>query len=505
MSKTKNPGEALPSVLILGDQLNPNISSLAGKSPDNCRILMVENTSKIESKRWHNQRIHLVISAMMHFADELEKKGFKVDYIKSSTLKDGLEVHRKTYEVSEIIAMEPMNWDGLALLKKLGVNLVKNNQFLCHYEDFADWSAGRKKIRMEDFYRWQRTRLDILMNEDEPIGGKWNYDDENREPPPSDGRSWPEVTLFPLDDIDRGVIDRMPEGWGEPPKGLWPTTREQAQKRLREFIETALLSFGPHEDAMMKSEWKLSHSCLSSSLNLGLLHPQEVLKAAEDAFLNHENVPLNSVEGFIRQILGWREYVWGVYWLWMPKYRENNFLNAKRPLPPAFTENAKTQMSCVGSVISNIHENGYAHHIERLMVLGNLALTAGIDPHEMNEWMWANFVDAAEWVMLPNVVGMALFADGGLMSTKPYASGGAYINRMSDFCKTCKYDPKKRTGTDACPFTTLYWDFLHRNRKTLKTNHRLSRQLGGLNRLKDLESTRKRAKEVLTLLDNGEL
>ena len=497
--------KALPTVLILGDQLNPNISSLIDKSPGECRILMVENTAKIASKRWHNQRIHLVISAMSHFADELEKKGFEVDYRKSSTLKEGLVAHRKTHEVSEIVAMEPMNWGGLALLRNLGVNLVKNNQFMCHYEDFADWSTGRKKIRMEDFYRWQRTRLDILMNESEPIGGRWNYDDENREPPPSDGRSWPEITLFPLDHIDREVIERMPKGWGEPPRGLWPTTREQAQKRLTEFIETALLSFGPHEDAMLKSEWKLSHSCLSSSLNLGLLHPQEVLKAAEEAFLTQKNIPLNSIEGFIRQILGWREYVWGVYWLWMPKYRENNFLNAKRSLPPAFTEKAKTQMSCVGSVINNIYENGYAHHIERLMILGNLALTAGIDPHEMNEWMWANFVDAAEWVMLPNVLGMALFADGGLMSTKPYASGGAYINRMSDFCKTCKYDPKKRTGSDACPFTTLYWDFLDRNKKILSKNHRLSRQLGGLNRLKDLESTRKRAKEVLKLLDNGEL
>jgi deoxyribodipyrimidine photolyase-related protein len=479
------------------------IASLADRSPEDCRVLLVESRAKLESKPWHVQRAHLVVSAMAHFAAELVAIGFEVDHRQAPTLADGVRSHCEDFGVTQVVAMEPMSWDGRSMLVRLGVDIVDNNQFLCHYEEFAQWVGGRSSTRMEDFYRWQRTRLGILMDGEEPMGGRWNFDKDNREPPPTDGRSWPEITRFPLDAIDEEVLGRLPDCWGAAPHGKWPVTRGQALTRLEEFVADGLGPFGPHEDAMLSGEWKLAHSVLASSLNLGLLHPREVVEAAAAAYLEG-SAPINSVEGFVRQVLGWREYVWGMYWLNMPDFRSYNRLDAHRRVPPAFTGDADTEMACVASVVTHVHENAYAHHIERLMVLGNLALTAGVDPLAMTRWMWASFVDAAEWVMVPNVI-MALYADAGLMATKPYASGGAYINRMSDHCRGCRYDPRKRTGPDACPFTTLYWDFLARNEVALAGNHRVSRQLAAMRRLSDLDSVKQRAAEVLAALDAGSL
>ena len=412
-------------------------------------MLLVESEQLITSKRWHRQRLHLVLSAMAHFAAELRDEGFDVDHRSAPTLARGLHEHVAEFAVEQIVASEPMSWDGRALLQRLGVELVRSDRFLCHYDDFAEWADGRKQLKMEDFYRWQRRRLDILMDVGpdgpEPVGGQWNFDHDNREPPPKDGRSWPPIIRFEHDDIDRQVIDRLPEhSVGADPDGTWPVTRTQALVRLDEFVGHGLAPFGPHEDAMLASEWKLAHSVLSSSMNLGLLHPREVIDAAENAY-RAGVAPINSVEGFVRQVIGWREYVWGVYWLWMPDYRGRNALDAQPP-GPAGVHRRGADRDGVRAAASSSHvdDHGYAHHIERLMVLGNLALTAGVDPWAMTEWMWASFVDGAEWVMLPNVIGMALFADGGMMATKPYASGGAYINKMSDSCRSCRFDPKQR-------------------------------------------------------------
>ncbi len=493
-----------PTVWVLGDQLNRGIASLEHRRPGDCRVLFVESEAKKTGKRWHVQRLHLVVSAMAHFAAELEAEGFDVDYRHAPTLAEGARAHCRELQVTELIAMEPMSFDGRQLLERLGVQLVANNQFTCGYDEFAAWAAGRNSLKMEDFYRWQRQRLDVLMTDDGPAGGQWNFDQLNREPPPTDGRSWPTIERFSLDDLDRTVLDRLPRGWGAPPDGTWPVTRAQALVRLEEFVDSALGPFGPHEDAMLSTEWKLAHSVLSSSLNLGLLHPRELVDAAVGSH-RRGDAPINSVEGFVRQVIGWREYVWGLYWLWMPDYREQNALDARRPVPPAFTGASSTDMQCVSKVIDRVHHHGYAHHIERLMILGNLALTAGVDPQAMTQWMWASFVDGAEWVMVPNVIGMALHADGGMMATKPYAAGGAYINRMSDFCQGCRYDPKQRTGDDACPFTTLYWDFLARNEHSIGSNHRMARQMGSMRRLADLPAVRRRANEVLAALDDGAL
>ena len=495
-----------PTVWVLGDQLNRHVGPLADRGPGDCRVLLVESKAKVGARRWHRQRLHLVLSAMEHFAAELADEGFEVDLRRAPSLADGVRGHvaEAGIDPADVVAMAPMSWDGRALLERLGVQIEPNAQFLCSYEDFASWAEGRRSLRMEDFYRWQRERLDVLMDPDGPVGGRWNLDHDNREPPPTDGRSWPEPRRFELDDIDRAVLDRLPDGWGADPDGTWPVTREQALVRLDEFVTDGLARFGPHEDAMLGDQWKLAHSTLSPALNLGLLHPSEVVEAAEDAW-RAGAAPLNSVEGFVRQVMGWREYVWGVYWLWMPDYREANALDAHRPVPPAFTGDAPTAMACVSSVVGRLHDHSYVHHIERLMVLGNLALTAGVDPWAMTGWMWESFVDGAEWVMLPNVIGMALHADGGRMATKPYASGGAYVSRMSDFCSGCRFDPKRRTDDDACPYTTLYWDFLARNETALSGNNRMARPLAVLGRLGDLDEVRERAAEVLQALDDGTL
>lgn len=494
-----------PTIWVLGDQLNRRIGPLADVEPGDARILLVESEAKVASKRWHRQRLHLVLSAMEHFAAELADEGFEVDHRRAPTLAAGVRAHCDEHDVEEVRAMSPMSWDGRELLDRLGVTVEPNTQFLCSAEKFAEWAEGSANLRMEDFYRWRRRTTGVLMEGDEPCGGEWNFDHDNREPPPDDGRSWPEITTFEHDAIDRAVIDRFGDDvWGAEPHGLWPVTREQALTRLDEFIETGLEPFGPHEDAMLDGEWKLAHSTLSSSLNLGLLHPGEVVEAAEAAYRDG-NAPINSAEGFIRQVIGWREYVWGLYWLWGPEYRHENALDATRPVPPVFTGDADTDMACVASVIRHLHDNGWTHHIERLMVLGNLALTTGVDPAAMTDWMWASFVDGAEWVMLPNVIGMALHADGGRMATKPYASGGAYINRMSDHCGRCRYNPKKRVGDDACPFTTFYWAFLARNEEALADNHRMGCQLGGMRKLSDLDAVRSRAAGLLSALDAGNL
>ncbi|MFM7067995.1 MAG: cryptochrome/photolyase family protein [Actinomycetes bacterium] len=494
------------TIWVFGDQLHRGIGALADATPGVDRVLLVTSMSKLSSRPWHRQRVHLYLAAMHRFAVDLRSDGFDVDEVEAATFAAGLAEHRRRFDPSEVVATEPNSLAARALLARLGVATVRSDQFLCHHDDFATWAAERPgRLRMEDFYRWQRTRLGVLVDGDgQPEGGRWNFDDQNREPPPKDGRSWPSSPAFPLDDVDAAVLARMPaNAVGASPTGLWPTSRRAALERLEQFIAEGLPVFGPHEDAMLAAEWKLAHSVLSSSLNLGLLLPGEVVDAAVSAYRRGE-VPLASAEGFIRQIVGWREYVWGLRWYWHDRWTGWNELQATRPLPPVFTGGG-TQMACVANVVAKVDEVAYAHHIERLMVLGNLCLVSGVQPQAVVDWMWERFVDGAEWVMQPNVVGMSLHADGGQMATKPYAAGGAYVSRMSDHCRGCRYDPKRRTGPDACPFTTLYWDFLARHEDRFRTNHRLGNQLGSMRRLSDLDQVRERATEVLALLDSGDL
>ncbi len=494
----------MKTVWLLGDQLNRNVASLGDATPDRVRLLMVESSAKIGSKPFHRQRLHFIVASMRRFAAEMEAAGFEVDYRKAPSMQQGFRDHLHDYRPDSVEVMEPMSWVMRQRLANMDVTLVRSNQFLCHYEDFAAWAEGRKRMVMEDFYRWQRSRLGYLMDGDDPVGGTWNYDEANREPPPHDGRPWPQPQTTALDALDRSVIADLPEtAFGADPDGTWATTRHEALRRLEYFVESVLPGYGPYQDAMLAGNWSMAHSLLSPYLNIGLLMPDEVCDAAAEAYRSGA-APIESVEGFIRQIIGWREYVWGVYWLWMPEYQYENRLGGDRAVPPAITT-GDTDMRCVADSRAAVEQHAYAHHIQRLMIFGNLGLTAGIDPQQLVEWMWASFIDGAEWVMLPNVIGMALHADGGQMATKPYAAGGNYISKMSDYCRECRYNPKQRTGPDACPFTTLYWDFLDRNREALAGNHRMARQLAAAGRLQDMPAVRDRARDVLELLDSGSL
>jgi deoxyribodipyrimidine photolyase-related protein len=352
---------------------------------------------------------------------------------------------------------------------------------------------------MENFYRKQRTRLNILMEGKDPVGGAWNFDKENRLPPPKKYEG-PAYLEHKRDAIDEEVSKEL----GFTATTTWATTRKGALAQMKNFFDNHFAEFGPLEDAMTTDNWALHHSLLSPYINNNLIHPSEVIHTAVKAF-NSGTVPIESAEGFIRQIIGWREYVNGMYWFLGPDYRDNNQLKATRKLLPLFSDPNATQMNCIKQTVTNINDRAWVHHIPRLMLLSNLALITGTNPQAFLDWMREVFIDASEWVMVPNVIGMGVHADGGQMITKPYAAGGAYISRMSNYCKPCAYNPKLRTGETACPFTTLYWDFLDRHKETFAKNHRMSQQVFGLNRLSDLPELRERAQEVLEGLEKGRI
>ena len=493
----------LDTVWILGDQLNRRIGALADAGPETHRVLMIESAAMISRRDFHRQRTHLVLASMRRFADELADEGFQVDYRRSGTLSEGLESHLDDHDPAEVVATAPNSRPLRDLLENLGVRLRDSTQFLCTPEEFAEWADGRSTLRLEDFYRWQRRRLGYLMDGDEPAEGKWNFDHENREPPPDDP-PWPKPQKSKLDDLDRDVLADMDDhGRGDEPVGWWATSRRAALARLDHFVKESLPHFGAYEDAMLSGNWHMAHSMLSPYLNLGLLLPDEVCDRVEKAYRCGE-VPINSAEGFIRQVIGWREFVWGIYWLW-PDQEEENVLGHRRDLPPSWKGEADSEMNCMSITLDALEKRAWVHHIQRLMVLSNFANLYGIPPDKVRDWMRERYIDGAEWVMGPNVIGMGLWADGGRMSTKPYVSGGAYINRMSDYCSACRFDPSKRTGDDACPFTSLYWDFLARNRDSLESNARMARQYSNLDRLSDLDDVRKRAREVIDAIARGHI
>ena len=443
---------------------------------------------------------------MRRFADELRSEGFSVDYRIAPSMREGVRQHIAEMQPSAVVATEPNSYAARELVKSLGIQTEPSDQFLCHPDEYSQFMGERRTIKMEDFYRWQRRRLNVLMDGDQPCDGQWNFDAENRLPPPKTGHDrWPTPKTYELDALDQQVISDVGDNsWGDAPTGVWATTRDDALQRMNYFVENVLPVFGEHEDAMLSSNWHLAHSLLSPYLNNGLLLPMEVIRAAESAYRNG-HVPINSAEGFIRQILGWREYIWNCYWRWMPDYAGMNELQAERDLPRMFLDPEATQMSCMKSVVHNVQQRSYAHHIERLMVLGNFSLIAGINPQQLTNWMWENFIDAAEWVMVPNVIGMSQFADGGMLATKPYASGGAYIDRMSNHCKGCVYDRKKRVGEDACPFTNLYWDFFLRHQDRFVKNPRVARQVRAAQQLGDKVELQETAQTMLSRLDDGVL
>ena len=501
----------LTTVWIWGDQLNRDLAHLRGRDPGSTRVLMVISDRKLGERRWHRQKVHLLVTAMRRFADRLSEEGFAVDLRRAPSMRAGLAGHIDAFEPGGVVAMEPASRTGTSTLRSLGVELVDNDHFLCHWQEFAEFRAGRGRTTMEDFYRWRRRSTGWLMEGEEPVGGRWNLDSDNRRPPdPSlapTAAADPPVMDAP-DAVDASLDAWLPEDlglFGAAHDGTWTTSREGALARLERFTTRVLPRFGDHQDAMVAGAWHLNHSLLSHALNLGLLHPREVIDAVVEVY-EAGRAPLNAVEGFVRQVLGWREFLWGVYRTADDGYAMRDALGAREPLPPAFTGAATTDMRCLEDTLRSVHEHAYAHHIQRLMVLTNLATLLGVRPDLMTDWMHGSFIDAYDWVMVPNVVGMGMFADGGEVATKPYVSGGAYVDRMSlDYCKPCRFDRKQRTGEDACPFTTLYWDFLDRNRAVLGSNHRIGRAYANLDRLDDLDGIRARASEVRAALRDGVL
>ena len=479
------------------DHLHRNFGALKHADPKVDVIAFVESARMTTGRNWHKERLFFLISSARHFAKVLEAEGFHVEYVKAPTTIDGLQIIKSKFNIDAVICAEPSSHRQFAALKEFGVTYAANDFFLTPRPLFAEWAGSQKSFLMENFYRLQRTRLDILIENGKPTGGAWNFDKENRLPPPKQ-YDWPPYLEHARDEIDLDVAQEL----GMNPSTTWATTRVGALAQLGNFIENHFTNFGPLEDAMTTDNWALHHSLLSPYLNNGLLHAEEVIGEAIKAF-NAGKIPIESCEGFIRQIIGWREYVNGMYWFLAPDYRENNQLQATRKLLPLFSDLTKTKMNCIKETVEAIDERAWVHHIPRLMLLSNLALITGTNPQEFLDWMREVFIDASEWVMVPNVIGMGVHADGGLMMTKPYAVGGAYISRMSNYCKTCVYNPKLRVGDTACPFTTLYWDFLDRHKEAFAKNHRMSQQVFGLNRLSDLPELKVRAQQVLDGLEAG--
>jgi deoxyribodipyrimidine photolyase-related protein len=486
-------------IYIPFDHLHRGYGALKSADPKSDVIAMVESARMTTGRNWHKERLFFLISSARHFAKSLEQEGFKVEYVKAATTVTGLKFISSQYGDLPIICAEPSSFTQYQVLNDQKVTFVENDFFLTARPLFKLWADGQKTFVMENFYRKQRIRLNILMDGTEPTGGAWNFDKENRLPPPKKYEG-PDYLEQKRDLIDEEVAIELEY---EPTKA-WATTRQGAESQLKNFIENHFAEFGPLEDAMTTDNWALHHSLLSPYLNNGLLHPSEVVTAAMQAF-KKGGIPIESAEGFIRQIIGWREYVNGMYWFLGADYRNSNELKAERKLLPLFSDAGATEMNCAKETVRDIQDRAWVHHIPRLMVLSNLALLTGTNPQEFLDWMREVFIDATEWVMVPNVIGMGVHADGGAMMTKPYAAGGAYISRMSNYCKPCKYNPKLRVGDTACPFTTLYWDFLDRHKDQFAKNHRMSQQLFGLKRLSDLPELKARAKEVLRGLDQGKI
>jgi deoxyribodipyrimidine photolyase-related protein len=482
-------------ILVLGDQLDLKSPAFDDLDPKNDLLWMAEVTHE-STKVWTvKARIVMFITAMRHFREALKKRGWKVDYHEMGvhkTFADALSASVAKHKPQSLVMVHAGEWgvqqhiESFAREMRLPLDVREDRHFLCTREQFSTHARGRKTLRMEFFYREMRQRTGFLLDDGKPAGGQWNYDHDNRE---SFGRSGPGLRRpprrFAPDKLTREVISLVNERFASHPGSLddfdWPVTQEQAREALADFVEHRLPDFGQYQDAMWTDEPWLYHSRLSAALNLKLLDPREVLDAADTAY-RKGRASLASVEGFIRQILGWREYVRGIYWHHMPEYAGRNAMHAEHRLP-AFYWTGETDMNCLRQALAQTLRLGYAHHIQRLMVTGLFSLLYGVHPRHVHEWYLAVYVDAVEWVELPNTLGMSQYGDGGVMASKPYIASGKYIQRMSNYCSGCRYDPARSTGPEACPFTTLYWDYLLRHEKALRQNQRMSMQVRNLTRL----------------------
>ena len=477
---------------------------------DDVIVVLLESVAKGAALPWHRQKLVLVLSAMRHFADALQQAGYRVVLRQSPSYADGLRDIAQEFGATRVVATEGREQDMVDELARANVLLRANSValvlrpdrgFLATREEFANWASGRKEYRMEWFYREMRRKHGILMEPDgTPSGGAWNFDAENRKPWPK-GRAVPAVWRVEPDERTRAQMDRVSrwrDKWGSVDDFALPVSRADAKVWLERFITDRLPEFGPYEDALVDGAHDVLHSALSSMLNVGLLHPLEVVRRAERAWRDGA-APIASAEGFVRQILGWREYIRGMYWHLMPDLRTNNALNASLPLPRWFwapdgeaydesqTTSAPCGMRCLSDSLRSVRDHGRVHHIARLMVQCNFATLLGVEPAALSRWYWCAFTDAYEWVELPNVMGMGTWGDGGTLGSKPYVASGAYVNRMGNYCASCQYDVKQRSGDKACPFNVLYWDFLDRHRERFVNHPRMSMMIRHVEKIAEPE------------------
>ena len=493
---------------MLGDQLTLDLAAIkrANKSKD--LIIMAEVDAEAEYVKHHPKKIAFIFSAMRHFADTLKASGWRVLYSKIDDPQNSHNIigevlrYAEKVEANELFVTKPGEWRLIGLLENtpLKVSIIEDDRFIASHAEFENWAHDKKALRMEFFYREMRRKTGLLMDGDKPTGGKWNFDQENRKSPPKVIITT-EPTIFKHDEITKDVLalvnERYSSHFGEINPFNYAVTPEDANIILDKFIQDSLPFFGDYQDAMMLDEPFLYHALISLYLNTGLLDPLETCRKVEEAFINGD-APLNAVEGFIRQIIGWREYIRGIYFLKGPGYTDQNYLKAKRKLP-SFYWSGDTKMRCVSQAVLQTKNHSYAHHIQRLMVTGNFALLADVDPKEVHQWYLSVYIDAFEWVEAPNTLGMSQFSDGGLVASKPYISSGAYINRMSNYCKSCHYDVKDKLGDRACPFNALYWDFLIRHKEKFSSNPRMAQMYRNWERQDENMKTSTLAKAKKTL------
>ncbi len=493
------------------DQLSTATALFRGCTPRDTRVILAESKAEFTLVPFHKQRLTLVLSSMRHFAEELRAAGFTVDYFACC---DNLAAAFKSIGLCEVRMMESADWGASARYQKeaeaagVVVELVDNDMFINARLDHPITLVRGKATRMEVFYRKLRAATGLLMDGPEPAGGAWNFDKENRNPPRK-GLESPPIPRYAPDAITRQVMadvnEHFPHAFGRLDSFHWPVIRHDAQEFYDNFLQWRFPLFGDYQDAMVVGNVALFHSLISAQINIGLLDPDAVCRQAEDHF-RRGRVPLNAAEGFIRQIVGWREFVRELYRVNMPGYDESNRLEADLPLPGVYWH-GQTRMNCMAEAVVPVIHHGLNHHIQRLMVTGNFGLLAGVRPQALNEWYWLAYIDAWHWVVAPNVIGMATFADGGLMASKPYAGSANYINKMSNYCKHCPYDPKQILGEKACPFNALYWDFLARNKGLLSRNPRMALSYKNLDRKTrdDLNDIRKKADTIRDALANDTL
>ena len=483
-------------IWILGDQLNKNNRALQDsiKQKSSTEIIFVESLNHIAKRKYHQQKIVFIWSAMRHFAEELKQDNWSVSYELAEDFISPLQQWITNKNITLLKIMTPSDRPFFRLIKNLDlpceIKFYPNTNFLWQKEEFKNWADKRKRLILEDFYREGRKRWNILLTkEGKPIGNKWNLDKQNRQPPKKN-LSVPKPLFFALDEITKKVIQKVEtltsNTYGKTDNFAWAVTRKDALQVLDHFVTSRIENFGTYQDAMVTGEKYMWHSLISPYINVGLLQPLEVIKKIEQAYY-HNDLPLNSVEGFIRQILGWREYMYGIYHYVDEDYFQSNWFEHQLSLPKFFWDSSKIDMNCLHQVLKQTEDTAYAHHIQRLMILSNYALVAGISPQELEDWFHSAYIDAYDWVMQTNVLGMGQFADGGILASKPYASSANYINKMSDYCKNCKYDHKSRNTEDSCPFNYLYWNFLYRHKDKLRDQGRMNLVLSHLKKISSEE------------------